>query len=357
MATLREKGGIIYIQYYNPLTKKTTSKSTGLIASKENYSKAREKADDLQKYISSNFTELKSLGIKTEVTIAEAFNHLKRNNQHKQPKTIADYDRFYKKFTEDFPGHIACSSLNKLNVESWLSKIKTLKLSQNTIHGYGKQLNHFLNFLFEYSYTAPFRINKAVKTRPEVKDIIVISDQHLLDIIDGMDKKNSNFITAAMVLLYTGLRPGEILSIDFKDIDLKKKSLRYYSAKRKMYRTVPFHNNLLPVLKSRLAEVKSGKLVGYTTSQILGRAVTTYFKQIKIDGNNYVAYSFRKTFITRCRTHFNLDESIVQELVGQAPRTVADKYYNKISIDILREALNKFKLPARPRKTKKKTSR
>lgn len=65
-----------------------------------------------------------------------------------------------------------------------------------------------------------------------------------------------------------------------------------------------------------------------------------------LDGAEYTARTFRKTFITLCRSRYDMDESIVKELVGHEHGNTTDKYYNKISMNRMREELIKFRRPA-----------
>ena len=344
MATIRNRNGILHIQWYDPFEKRLASKTTGLPATDANLKKAKHYAKQLQAVIDREHRKQGEIGIK-RVTLKEAFAHFKRNNQNKHPKTIADYDRFYKKFTEKFDKNFACSSLNKIKVEEWLNEIKRLKLAQNTIHGYGKQLNHFLNFLFEYNYTTPFKINREVKTRPQVKEKIIFSDVALDKIVSGLSEKNSNFTTAITLLLYTGLRSSDILTISVENIDIENRILKYYSPKRKKYREIAFHKKLVPVLKSRAREVNSGKLFNYSCVENLGRAITRYLDDLGLYTKENTARTFRKTFISLCRSRYNMDASIVRELVGHEHSNTTDKYYNQISIESMKVELEKFEMP------------
>ena len=344
MAIVRKRGETLHIQWYDPLLKKIMSLSTGLPATETNMHKAEKYAKQFQKKISRDYTRKKEIGIH-RITIKEAFNHFQQINQNKHPKTKADYKRFYKKFTETFIENLSCSAINKLNIESWLIEIKKLNLSQNSIHCYGKQLNHFLNFLFEYNYTTMFKINSEVKTRPEMKEKIIFNDEDLTVIQKELKQKNSNFRTALNLLMYTGLRSSDILSIQKSDIDLKNQILKYYSPKRKKHREVAFHKKLIPILKSRMAETTDEKLLEYCKVEHLGRAVTKYFKDIGIDGRAYTARTFRKTFISLSRSRFDIDASIVMELVGHEPLNTTDRFYNKISIEKMKLELEKFRVP------------
>lgn len=352
MAMIRERGGIWHIQWYDPFDKKVTSKSTGLAATDSNYKKAQRYAKQFQEKLSQKYRKQKELGLE-RASLGEAFDHFKRNNQGKNPKTLEDYDRFYKRFTETFDNKLPCTSINKLNVESWLNELKKLSYAQNTIHGFGKQLNHFLNFLFEYNYTPMFKINREVKTRPEVKEKIIFTDEDFDKVMKELKNKNSNFQSAIFLLAYTGLRPSDLLSITDESIDLRNRVLRYYSPKRKKYREVAFHKKLVPIIRSRIKEVGSGKLLNYLDVDNLARAIKRYFQDIKIDGKHYTARTFRKTFISLCRSRYDIDASVVMELVGHEHRNTTDRFYNQISTSKMKVELEKFRIPSFKKARKK----
>ncbi len=341
MAIVIKRGKYWHIQWYDPIKGRTNSKSTGLIADNSNKRKAEDFAEKLQTELTKQNMKLNN-GSFRNLTIIGVFEHFLRVNQDRHPKTIYDYKRFFKKFSERFNENESCLVINKLSVEEWLLDLRKLKLSKNSIHGYGKQCNHFLNFLFEYEYIPFFKINRSVKTRPEVKEKIVFKETHINSIINNLEGKNNNFRTAILLLLYTGLRSSDILTLTVESIDLKERVMSYYSPKRKKYRTVPFHHNLIPVLSSRISEIKSGKLLDYHCVENLGRAVTRYFEQIGLNGFNYTARTFRKTFITLCRNKFEMDDSIVKELVGHEHGSTTDRYYNSISLETMKKELRKF---------------
>lgn len=344
MAIVRKRGETLHIQWYDPVEKKTPSMTTGLVANETNLKKAEHYAKQLQNKLTHDHKKQKEIGIK-RVTIKEAFDHFKKINQNKNPKTIGDYDRFYKKFTQTFDQDLSATSINKLNVENWLMEIKKIKLAQNTIHGYGKQLNHFLNFLFEYNYTQMFKINREVKTRAEVKEKIIFSDEDLTTIMKNLKIKNVNFQTSINLLAYTGLRPSDLMSIEVKGVDIKNRIFKYYSPKRKIFREIAFHEKLVPVFKRRMKEVKEGLLLNYIRTENFGRAIKRYLEVLKLDDKKYSARTFRKTFISLCRSRYSMDASVVMELVGHEHRSTTDRYYNQIGFDAMKLELKKYALP------------
>ncbi len=345
MASVFTKRGILYISWWDSSENKSKTRSLRMKDTQVNKRLAEQFAKKFQnELIIQNQRKVDSVGA-GGVTLEEAFSHFKKNNESKNIKTIKDYDRFFKKFTEFFAIDMLCREITKLKIEDWLNEIKKLSLSQNSKYDYYKQLNHFLNFLFEYNYTNMFVINKDVKPRPEIKEKIVFTESDIELIFKNLSGKNENFILAIYLLFYTGLRSSDVLTIHSEKIDIKERVLRYYSPKRKIYREVPFHTNLSPILDKAIQRVSTGQILNYKNVENLNRAITRYFEVLKIKDKKYSARTFRKTFITLCRTKYDMDATVVKELVGHEHRNTTDRYYNYISFEKMKSELEKFKIP------------
>jgi integrase len=342
MASIYPKGKKIYISWYDFTLQKNMNKSLGLENNSENMKKAKTIAREFEKELKKEKEKYKTLGIGRN-TIHYAFNHFLKNNQHKHPKTKVDYMRFYSMFIKTFPEENSCSIITKLSVENWLNKIKQLKMKKNSIFGYYRQMNHFLNFLFEYNYIPMFKINRDVKPKLEIGEKIIIGLEDLAVIFSMLDKakKSESFKTLIAVLYYTGLRASDLISIKVEDINLRGCLLKYYSPKRKVNREIAFHRDLLPIFKRIKEEHPEGKLLDYKNGESLQRAISRYFDVIDLKDRKYTSRSFRKTFITIARKN-GMDESVVKELVGHAHTSTTDRFYNKIDTDQMSKELLKY---------------
>jgi len=148
MASVYNKRNRIYISWYDSTTGKSPNRTTHLVDTPKNRKVAQKMADELQKGLDKNKEESDKNSLVKKSTIKCAFEHFLRNNSNKHKDTIKDYNRFYELFKKAFNEDGPCTLLNKLSVEAWIIGIKKLSHQQNTIHGYFKQCNHFLNFLF-----------------------------------------------------------------------------------------------------------------------------------------------------------------------------------------------------------------
>lgn len=342
MASIYPKKGIIYISWYDSIRQRRRNLSLNLKNTPQNMKKALRIKKAMEEKLKKAKDNVRGLSIKRK-TIQDAFEHFLQNNSSKHPKTIKDYYRFFDKFKGEFDENKPCMIITKLTVEQWLNELKKLPVKKNTIFGYFKQLNHFLNFLFEYNYIPMFKINRDVKPKVEIVEKIIIKPVDMAIIFAALSiiKKTENFKNLLHLLYYTGLRASDLLSLEIQNVDIESCSMKYYSPKKKVYRTISFHEDLIPVFNSIKEVQQTGKVLDYKNVESLQQAISDYFQDIQLKGNKYTSRSFRKTFITVARKK-GLDETVVKELVGHEHASTADRYYNKIDEDIMRLELKKY---------------
>jgi integrase len=350
MASTYRKGNKIYISWYDSVESKALNRSTGLNYSVENMKKAKAMAKKLDNKLAEAKEEFRMLGIRRD-TIQAAMEHFLKNNSDKNKNTIYEYNWFFKRFNMKFKPHELCTSITKLECESWIISLRDLNYAQNSLQSYVKILKKFLTFLAEYSYIPLFRINKDVIIQPEVKRIIVFSEANIITMLEGLANKSGRFQIAFQLLLYTGLRPSDLIDLKYEDINLTKQNFQYYSPKTKEYLQVPIHNDLVPILAKNLESRGDGKILDYKDVKILGRAFHRYLNQLELDGKGYNLRTFRKTFVTLAHDS-GLDLATVSKLVGHKKISTTQKYYNLLSISKQTDELEKLKMPSIPDKLK-----
>jgi len=206
-------------------------------------------------------------------------------------------------------------------------------------------LKKFLSFLAEYNYLPLFKLNKDVLIQSEVKEIIVFSEKDIIEIMKGLKEKNSNFSTTIQLLVYTGLRPSDLLSLSAKDIDLNNQVFQYYSPKSKEYFQIPIHEELIPILRVRIDEIKDGQILEYEDSKAIGKAFRRYMKDLEIADKKYNLRTFRKSFVSFAHSS-GLDLATVSGLVGHKKISTTQKFYNKLNITKQSSELKKLKFPS-----------
>lgn len=338
---LHKKEGYWYIRYKHPISGKWKAVSTKLLATKSNLEEAIGLRDKLLNEISKIKTKEVRLG-----DIQSAYDHFLELNDNKSKSTKSTYSLFFNYFSQKFSPKLLCTSITKQTAETfllWLAKQECLK--QNTKFSIQKNFVKFLGFLFEYEYIPNvFIINKNVKTRPQVKEPKVFSIEDRERILNSLETegKNSNFSTMVFMLMYTGLRPSDIINITVEQIDLVKMEMRFYSSKTDNWFVRPIHEKLKEVLTVRLAEVNKGRIFNYSNLKAMERAVRRYYKTLEMTDQGYTIRTFRKDFISRSQES-GVSIASTAMLVGHSNIKTTMTYYTKFSSNHLKDELAKLK--------------
>jgi integrase/recombinase XerD len=218
-------------------------------------------------------------------------------------------------------------------------------LEQNTKYGIQKNFVKFLNFLFEYEYLPKFfKLNKDVRIKPAVKEPIIFSNKDRKKIISELvpQEKNENFQLMIYLLMYSGLRPSDIINLTVDQIDLEKMEMRFYSSKTGNWFVRPIHNNIKEILAKSIEGKKSERLFDYTEVKNMGKAFQRYLSDIGLDGKDYDLRTFRKDFISRSQ-EAGVPINVTASLVGHSNIKTTMTYYTKLSSNHLKKELKKLK--------------
>jgi integrase len=336
-----ENQGFWYIRFKNPTKKKWDSVTTKLPSTQRNLKLATEFRNQLLEEIK----KLKALEYRAG-TIKEAFDHFKQINVKKSDSTKSTYKMFYDYLIQKIAPETPCITINKKLAEEfllWLGNYENI--SQNTKFGIQKNFLKFLRFLLEYEYIkGMFIINRDVKIRAKVNELIKFSDFDRQLILDGLNTgdKNDNFRLMINLLMYTGLRPSDIISLTAEQIDLENMEIKFYSSKIDKWFVRPFHESLKDELSKRISEVKTGKLFEYSDVKNMGKAFSRYIKKLHLNGKGYNLRTFRKDFISRSQDS-GISISAASFLVGHSSIKTTMTYYTVLSSKHLKDELKKLK--------------
>ncbi|GAI26595.1 unnamed protein product [marine sediment metagenome] len=125
------------------------------------------------------------------------------------------------------------------------------------------------------------------------------------------------------MLYYCGLRKGELLNLDWDDLDLGKDTLTVRTSKNKTGRIVPIHPKVKELLDTYLSQrlpLKNRALfIGEKGNRMCKASFTnmmnTYLKISGLKKKGYSAHSLRHSFATRL-IEKNVNLFLVQRLLG-----------------------------------------
>lgn len=214
-------------------------------------------------------------------------------------------------------------------------------------------LKSFFNFLQSdgiISDNPATRIKLPRKERPIPKVISEADFKRLLSCIKfSPNRCRKHYIRDTLIfhmLYYCGLRKGELLNLDWDNIDLGKDILTVRSSKNKTGRILPIHPKVKELLdkylSQRLPLENRALFVGEMGNRMCKASFTnmmnTYLKISGLKEKGYSAHSLRHSFATRLIEN-NVNLFLVQRLLGHKSLD-ATKVYVHFDRESYKEAIN-----------------
>lgn len=141
-----------------------------------------------------------------------------------------------------------------------------------------------------------------------------------------------------MILLYTGMRIGELLGVKCDDVNLEKRTIHVRGTKTvNANRVVPIHTDLLPVIERRLG---AGEYLieGIKDYHEFNRL--HYKKHMGALRIKHTPHALRHTFVSIADSH-NINQTTLKRIVGHSNKNVTEHYTHK-GVDDLINAINKL---------------
>lgn len=152
-----------------------------------------------------------------------------------------------------------------------------------------------------------------------------------------------NLTDTVLMLLYTGVRIGELLQVKSEDVDLENRIMRVKGTKTENAdRMVPIHQDLIPILKKRLVgdyliENANGKPIKYDTYK--KHFFDPYMKAL---GITHTPHALRHTFISLMDSCGVASNSVtLKRIVGHSDANVTERYTHKNLTELI-EAIDKL---------------
>lgn len=237
-----------------------------------------------------------------------------------------------------------CSELHDMKFVD----IRTFHM-QNIISSCGKgydtlrKIRTLLNQLFKYAmendivskdYSDYIDIGKKTSESsriPFTKDEI----DRLFEVESHID-----FVDTILIMIYSGLRIGELLLIKSSDVNLENKTIKggikTYAGKD---RVIPINHKILPLIKKRL-ESKNDYLISNNGRQML---YDNYYRDhwthiMDQLGMKHKPHDCRHTFAT-LMSNADANETSIKKLIGHNSYVTTEKIYTHKDIEELRKAI------------------
>lgn len=182
-------------------------------------------------------------------------------------------------------------------------------------------------------------------TKDEIFLLFQFSDFKVNFPISKKSYKELNLTDTALMLLYTGMRIGELLEIKLQDIDFINETIHIRGTKTENAdRVIPIHKELLPILEKYkeneyLVQNSNGKPIKYDPYK-------KYFFDPYMEhlGLSHTPHALRHTFISLMDSAGVPASSVaLKRIIGHSNADVTEHYTHK-EIEELREKINMLKV-------------
>lgn len=198
---------------------------------------------------------------------------------------------------------------------------------------YGSQMeycNHTFSGLIHLGKNKPVRPHSCF-SRQKINQLWRIADYPNVDSI--------------LILLYTGLRIGELLSLRKSDINRRQRFLRVTKSKTKSgLRTIPIHSRVWPLVEARLSlpgeylvSDASGSPYTYTRYCVIWKSVMR-----DIHGEKHTPHDTRHTCATLL-DDADVNEAAKKRILGHAGKDITEAVYTHKGMRQLRKAIERLR--------------
>jgi len=262
--SLKERKGILYAHYYEG--SKLVKKSLRLKATKPNIAYA-------QKQIVPNLQSRMAKGEKLfmENKISVFFEKIERRFENKSPATRYTYERGIRNFIEYF-GDRDIKSFTVLELDDYVEHLHK-RLCASTIRLYLVPIHAMFDEAIRLQILTVNLLKYAIKPKSQRRERRAYSIMQMWQMLDKAEGKLKTFLYIGFL---TGMRPGEILALEWSDINFGKKTISISKSKSDRFglgktktrkdRRIPMINRLNSYLCD--IEQKDGFIVSYSYMRI-----------------------------------------------------------------------------------------
>ena len=207
------------------------------------------------------------------------------------------------------------------------------------------QIRSFIKQVFDYAIAnkvVSFSPVSYVKARGTSKrDGIRFTEKEIKWLWDNQDKP---FVDVFLILLYTGMRVTELLTLTVSAVNLQERYLIWGSkTEAGRDRIIPISKKIMPFFEQRMAE-SSTRVIKYKGRNLSYQKLREAFHKYLVEMNgdtNHVIHDFRRSTISML-SDADVPLTTIQKIVGHKPTDITSQVYINKSVESLVKAIDKI---------------
>lgn len=339
MSSLYKKRNFWYLDYI--VEGKRISENTYLEATRAN----KAEAEKIQKRI-DNMVASKKYIMSTGKSLLYFVDMFKR--EHMNLKSVSHQGVF-----NDALGHFYKIAPPETKLEDITSEhsaqfIEHLKrsVSNSTMLTYINYMKIFFNYLIDEEIILKNPIKRKQIPRRIKKNIVFFDEKMVDDILNVAKERDEKYYGFLMMLLLTGQRPMDVLSLKVGNIDMENKVIEFNISKTSKQIIFPIYDELYEFIDMELTHIKDIDDDERVFSEFTSESIRKRFQRIKrhlniTEKNIFTLKTFRKTFASYLASK-GVDQAKIADLLGHDDAQTTRKYYAAVSAAGLRNELNKI---------------
>jgi len=339
MATIYNKRGLWHIDYF--IEGKRFTKNTYLKSNRTNKKEAEAITREIEDVISSKRYILstgKSLMAYVDVFKREHLNLKSKSHQGVFRDALGN-------FLKIVPGDTKIEDVSSEHIAKYIEYLNN-KVENSTMLTYINYMKIFFNFLLEEEIILRNPIRKKQIPKRLKKNIVFFNQNMLGDILLAAKERDPEYYKFLMMLLLTGQRPIDVLSLTIGNIDMDNNELIVNISKTDKQIIFPLYDELKVFIETELDQVKgvgkNERIFKNFNSEIVRKRYMRIKRHLKIKGKYiYTLRTFRTTFASYLAAK-GIDPSKIADLLGHDDVKTTRKYYAAVSTDNLRKELNQI---------------
>ena len=322
---------------------------------KQYYSKRGFKTErEAKKYETYIKEKIRQGHITKSKTLDEVFNEFKGNNTL-QVTTLNQYILLYNKHIKKALGEAKISALDYQKIQIFIDDLSK-KYSKSNVSNIAAVIKNIFVFAYNYGYVERIPFQKLnISGKEKKKANKVISDQEFKNLIERTEKEAYRIVF--YIAHYTGMRIGEILALERKDIDMNNNTISVnktlytdrithdVSVKRPKTETsnavIPLPNRLKDILIPWLEKNNSDLIACDVFGQhILPSNINNYLASYEQKyGTHITMHMFRHTYTTTLYQK-GIDPKTAQTLLRHKDFNTTMTVYTHIESNELNSIIN-----------------